>query len=510
MTTFDEKEEAKNQGQIREQSIKEIEDKGHGKNWHKILYHGNLEEFPVFKIPLNNLIYNKYNGRILSETKAMESFGSKILAHTKEGKETIEDLLWNSKRDANDRTLKSLTEHGQEKIAVISKDGVVIDGNRRTMLLNKIGKYDHLEAIILPLSSYDDMLEIENIETQIQMGGDKAIDYDPIQIYLKIQSMYNKMDKSDFSGFDGETSDDIIFSPKFDKENINTEAIKKIYANIGNYKTISKEKDIEFFLQVMDTMDEYLHSLDIPEAYPALDGKEEQFRGLTTSLGHFYGEKSVRPFQHYTDDDVDDYKLLAFDLIRLRQKNEDFRKVGGKQRDTHIIGDTERWQEFFDNHQKIVNRFSQDPFDGNSDPKAIRDILASRDKDFENEVFEDISANFKIADGKVENKKSSDMPVKLVDEAIGKIKAINIKHAKVKSKEVQKKAQEIVEEGVKILGNKGQIFILKQVIKWLEKVNADHEDALEDVDKNNKDDILESLTDIQKLSYRVSKKVKKI
>jgi len=136
--------------------------------------------------------------------------------------------------------------------------------------------------------------------------------------------------------------------------------------------------------------------------------------------------------------------------------------------------------------------------------------LASRDKDFENEVFEDISANFKIADGKVENKKSSDMPVKLVDEAIGKIKAINIKHAKVKSKEVQKKAQEIVEEGVKILGNKGQIFILKQVIKWLEKVNADHEDALEDVDKNNKDDILESLTDIQKLSYRVSKKVKKI
>ena len=510
MTTLDDKEEAKKQGQIREQSIKEIEDKGAGKNWHKILYQGNLEEFPVFKIPLNNLIYNKYNGRILSETKAMESFGSKILAHTKEGKETIEDLLWNSKRDANDRTLKSLTEHGQEKIAVISKDGVVIDGNRRTMLLNKIGKYDHLEAIILPLSSYDDMLEIENIETQIQMGGDKAIDYDPIQIYLKIQSMYNKMDKSDFSGFDGETSDDIIFSPKFDKENINTEAIKKIYANIGNYKTISKEKDIEFFLQVMDTMDEYLHSLDIPEAYPALDGKEEQFRGLTTSLGHFYGEKSVRPFQHYTDDDVDDYKLLAFDLIRLRQKNEDFRKVGGKQRDTHIIGDTERWQEFFDNHQKIVNRFSQDPFDGNSDPKAIRDILASRDKDFENEVFEDISANFKIADGKVENKKSSDMPVKLVDEAIGKIKAINIKHAKVKSKEVQKKAQEIVEEGVKILGNKGQIFILKQVIKWLEKVNADHEDALEDVDKNNKDDILESLTDIQKLSYRVSKKVKKI
>jgi len=510
MTTLDEKEEAKKQGQIREQRIKEIEDKGPGKNWHKILYQGNLEEFPVFKIPLSNLIYNKYNGRILSETKAMESFGSKILAHTKEGKETIEDLLWNSKRDANDRTLKSLTEHGQEKIAVISKDGVVIDGNRRTMLLNKIGKYDHLEAIILPLSSYDDMLEIENIETQIQMGGDKAIDYDPIQIYLKIQSMYNKMDKSDFSGFDGEASDDVIFSPKFDKENVNKAAIKKIYANIGNYKTISQESHIEFFLQVMDTMDEYLHSLDIPEAYPALDGTEEQFRGLTRSLDYFYGENSARPFQHYSDDDVDDYKLLAFDLIRLRQKNEDFRKVGGKQRETHIIGEKNRWEAFFDNHEEIVGRFSQAPFDGNSDPKAIREILASRDKDFENEVLKDVNANFKIAYGKVENKLSSDMPGKLVDEAIEKIKAINIKHANVRLPEVQKKTQEIVQEGVKILGKKAQVFILKQVIKWLEKVNADNEDALDDVDKDNKEDILESLTDIQKLSYTASKKIKKV
>ena len=47
---------------------------------------------------------------------------------TKDGKETIERLLWESRENANERTLKSLTEHGQEKIAVISKDGVVIDG----------------------------------------------------------------------------------------------------------------------------------------------------------------------------------------------------------------------------------------------------------------------------------------------------------------------------------------------------------------------------------------------
>ena len=155
--------------------------------------------------------------------------------------------MWKSKLDANERTLTSLDKLGQEKVAVISKDGVVIDGNRRTMLLNRLPQYGHLETIILPLSSYDDWLEIEHIETQIQMGGDKAIDYDPIQIYLKIQSMYNQMDTNESGSFENEENDDVIFSPKFDKENINKKAIEKIYGDIGNYKTIQSVKDIEFF-----------------------------------------------------------------------------------------------------------------------------------------------------------------------------------------------------------------------------------------------------------------------
>lgn len=510
MTTSEDKRIEIEEGKLREHRIREIEEKGPGKNWHKILYQGDLKEFPVYKIPLDALIYNKYNGRILSETKAMESLGSKILAHTQEGKETIEDLLWESRETANERTLKSLTEHGQEKIAVISKDGVVIDGNRRTMLLNKIEKYDHLEAIILPLSSYEDSLEIENIETQIQMGGDKAIDYDPIQIYLKIQSMYNQMDPSAVGLTADYENDNDEFIPKFDKDNKNDKAVKKIYANIGTYKTISKESDIEFFLKVMDTMDEYLYELGIPEAYPALDGREEQFRGLTTSLGHFYGENSARPFKGYSDFDVDDYKILAFDLIRLKQKNEDFRVVGGKQRETHIIGDEDRWKSFLETHNEIVKLYSEDEFDGDSDPKAIRNILSSRDSDFKKEVFDDVNENFKVAVGKVENKKHADMPGKLVEEAKGKLKAINLKHANVRKKEVQNSAKELVKEGIKILGEKGQSFILKQAIAWLKKVTEEKEDVLNDIDQSNKESILKSLTDIQKLSYRATKIVKKV
>ena len=68
----------------------------------------------------------------------------------------------------------------------------------------------------------------------------------------------------------------------------------------------------------------------------------------------------------------------------------------------------------------------------------------------------------------------------------------------------------MVKEGIKILGDKGHAFILKQVIKWLKRVTAERDDALDGIDESNKQDILDSLTDIQKLSYRASKKVKKV
>jgi len=51
----------------------------------------------IYKIPLDYLIYNKYNGRILSRTKSLESHGKEISTETKEGKLLIEKLLWDSK-----------------------------------------------------------------------------------------------------------------------------------------------------------------------------------------------------------------------------------------------------------------------------------------------------------------------------------------------------------------------------------------------------------------------------
>ncbi len=58
-----------------------------------ILWHGKLESMNVYEIPLEYLIYNKYNGRILSRTKTLEKQGRDINPETEEGKKTIEELL---------------------------------------------------------------------------------------------------------------------------------------------------------------------------------------------------------------------------------------------------------------------------------------------------------------------------------------------------------------------------------------------------------------------------------
>src|SRR6185295_2229953 len=102
-----------------------------------ILWRNKLESMSAYEIPLECLIYNKYNGRILSRTKTLESQGHIIDVENEDGKKTTENLLWKSKENRNEFTQKDIETQGQLKVGIITKDGIIIDGNRRVMLLNR-------------------------------------------------------------------------------------------------------------------------------------------------------------------------------------------------------------------------------------------------------------------------------------------------------------------------------------------------------------------------------------
>lgn len=147
-------------------------------------YKGSTRTEIVWRIPLDYLIYNKYNGRIGSDVLSYERQNGDLNAELDTDRAIIEKFLYESKVDRNRTTMDSLLKNGQQRYGIVTSDGIIVDGNRRAMLLNRLFhqhdemglSYTQVEhcryflAIILP----DDAEEkdIQQLETIYQMGED--------------------------------------------------------------------------------------------------------------------------------------------------------------------------------------------------------------------------------------------------------------------------------------------------------------------------------------------------
>ena len=212
----------------------------------EIMWEGNLKTFKVYNIPLEYLIYNKYNGRILSRTKSLERQNYLINVEDEKGKALIEKLLWDSKEDRNRKTLNSLKKFGQQKVGIITRDGVIIDGNRRAMLLNKLDRTSYFKAIVLEVTIEEEPTQIEKLETTYQMGEDEKLGYNSTEKYLKAKQIYERL-----------------------IENHSEEDSK---SQIADWMS-EPLSEIENYLETMTVMDEYLEYLDYDGIYTQLDGR---------------------------------------------------------------------------------------------------------------------------------------------------------------------------------------------------------------------------------------------
>lgn len=436
--------------------------------WSKqLMWQWELKTFEVYNVPLNCLIYNKYNWRILSRTKSLEKQWWEIKSDTDEWKKLIEGLLWKSKEDRNQKTLKDLENFWQKEYWIITKDWIIIDGNRRAMLLNKIPKYLYFKTVILDITLEENPLEIQKLETSYQMWEDEKLWYNPIEKYLK--------------------SKDLL------KQWVTIEQIAD-----WMWET---RATIEQYLAVMNTMDDYLDYLWYNWIYTQLDGREDQFISLTWWLNNFYNNQSAKWFDWYTNNDVDDLKTISFDYIRAKYEWKSFRNIANWQKQNHFFWNKEIWESFRDTHfDKIIPiQDSEDKI--NFDSLDLKSTLDDRDDKYILNSYDLLKENLEYHNSKLWNQQHKDEPIKLVNKAIDAISVAKI-NKNSKSDEVIEKIEILDSMIESMMLSKSPKSILKKVMELLSSLD------LNKVWEEIKAEILFYTKDIQKIAYQIEKDLK--
>lgn len=430
----------------------------------EIVWQDTLVPMPVYKIKLENLVYNKYNGRILTRTKSLEAQGKTIDVETPEGKKLIEDLLWHSKEVRNKTTLEDLNKFGQKRFGIVTRDGIIIDGNRRAMLLNRSGgRYDYFKAIVLPVTLEQDPLEIEKLETSYQMGEDEKVGYNATEKYLKAQNLHDK-------GVSVEMIADWMSEPK---------------------------SEVEKYIRTMGVMDEYLETYRYDKMYTQLDGREDLFLYVEKWTNYLYPDGSARAFDGYDEGDVDDLKSIAFDYIRADYEGKEFRILADGNKENHFFGDKAIWKDFSDKHFKFIEPVIRSEDSIRTDVPDLKKLLDSRDATFRTNTIDFLKNNLKENQEKLGNRQHADQPDKLITKAIEAVKVAQT-NKNIGNKDVIDKVEELNDITLEIMRKKSPVTLLGQINDLLDSIDVE---SLTD----NKESIKIELKKIQSRAYQIGK-----
>lgn len=377
----------------------------------RIWYEGENKKFPVYKIPLEYLIYNKYNGRIASLVKSFQKQYRELDAEDPKDSKNIGEFLWESKKDRNTITMNSLLEIGQQKPGIVSSDGVVIAGNRRFMLLKKIcdgrekwekkghniDRCQFFIASILPKNA--DPRGISRLETRYQMGEDEKLDYNPIEKYLKCKDLKEKY----------------------------TFSVTEIAEMMGEKKSRIKE-----WLEIMELMDDYLNYLEYNGIYTRLEKREGQFVDLDGYLKRYENNRIVPIDWGYDKSDISDLKAVCFDYIRAGYEGKEFRDIGRPAKKNEGIFCKEKvWKEFLENHAKNIESIKEKHVERLREENPHTDLsklLQARDNEWTEQVKGPLKGNLNKSVLWLNDIKEANRPVDLLTKAIKSLESINTEH----------------------------------------------------------------------------------
>lgn len=289
-------------------------------------------DFNVYQIPLEYLIYNSYNGRFKSKFKTYEAIhGRKLNSEIPADMQIINEFLWKSNEPKNKQTMDDIREKGQQQYGIVTRDGQIIDGNRRFMVLSKLHElyptqFEYFEAVIL--TEDIDERELVRLETEVQLGTDEKEGYNAIEKYLRVDELLNEYK----------------YTP---------EAIAKMMKLTA--------KDVEKYEQIYLLFKEYLEFIGYPEYYDLLEGVEDPILQLHSAVSKLEkGSHSANLSRTINPEEIEELKLIVFDTIRIKPTNDHkiVREIIGKpnaKTADGIFGRKAIWDNFFEKHMEKVH-----------------------------------------------------------------------------------------------------------------------------------------------------------
>ena len=184
------------QRMIRSHLKKQEDDAGGKEKLHheKLIVKGRAALAPVYRLALEELAFNKANGRIKAEVLEQEAeLGRELELSSPEDQKIIKKILLSIRPDENTKIRDDLKKNGQMHPGIITCDGMVVNGNRRKALLEELyddgetreEQFKYLDVQVLP--SDITKAELWLIEAGIQMSTPQQLDYSPINHLLKLR-----------------------------------------------------------------------------------------------------------------------------------------------------------------------------------------------------------------------------------------------------------------------------------------------------------------------------------
>ena len=294
------------------------------------------KKYDVYNIPLAYLVPNVLNDRIAMRIREYESeIGRKLSFDIEEDIEYVYKTIFDENKKENEHTLRDLALKGQEENAVITCDGIVVSGNRRLTLLRKLyngevnnlnrptDEFGFLKCIVLDESFTTK--EVQALETITQMGKDKQVDYNRINLYIKVDNLAN-------AGYN--------------------------YNKIKEYMGLKNEKEASQMHELYKFMCQYLENIGKLNHFSLLDGLEDQMIKTYTFFKHL-DNKAYDANWDYTENDVADFKMVCYDYLRAHYEGKEYRDVllgkVNKNKGDGVFTDQSVWKKFLERHNNIID-----------------------------------------------------------------------------------------------------------------------------------------------------------